>query len=79
MVIPSSHFSRLQPPPMPEVAVRLTSLPDLQKAVARVGECWNPTQLDEALRSVRFWLEKLEQPYTREDLLRDRSRVSPRP
>ena len=50
----------LNPGPMPQVRCALMSVRDLQEAAGRAAQAWNPTQLRDALRSVRYFLEAAE-------------------
>lgn len=55
---------RIHPPqpmaPAPEVSKAKIHLTDLKGAVERIGQAWNKSQLDDALRSARYWLDKIE-------------------
>ncbi len=45
------------PPPMPDIREALLRVWDLQAAASRAGACWNRTQLKDALRSARHFLD----------------------
>jgi hypothetical protein len=55
---------RIHPPrspeATPEVAAVQNHLPDLKSAVERIGSSWNATQVEDALRSARYWLDEME-------------------
>ncbi len=48
------------PQPMPQVQPALLCVRDMQAAAERASGCWNVTQMRDALRSVRYFLEKAE-------------------
>lgn len=50
-----------RPAPMPDVRPALLNVADLAAAVDRAGKAWNKSQLTDALRSARFFLERAEQ------------------
>lgn len=54
------------PAPMPQVRVALLSVRDLQEAADRAAKAWNLTQLRDALRSVRYFLELAESSLEKE-------------
>lgn len=45
------------PPPMPDIREALEDVRELEKAVERAKRCWNRTQLVDALRSARHFLD----------------------
>lgn len=47
--------------PMPTVARARIYLPDAQAALDRARDAWNPTQLRDALRSLRTFVERAEE------------------
>jgi hypothetical protein len=47
-------------PPMPGVAEKLIYKNDLKSAVDRLDTCWNKTQLEDILNSVKFFVQKME-------------------
>lgn len=48
------------PPPMREVQPAKMHLRDAYRACDRISRAWNKTQMEDALRSLRFYLEKME-------------------
>ena len=48
------------PTPMPGVSAKLIYKNDLKAAVERLDTCWNNTQLEDILNSVRFFAEKMK-------------------
>ena len=48
------------PPPMPNVRTAKVYLPDLHAAVIRAEQAWNKPQLQDALRSARYFIEQAE-------------------
>jgi len=52
--------SRRATPPMPNIREAKEKVPDLIRAANRANDAWNKTQLEDALNSVRFYLEKIE-------------------
>lgn len=57
---PAALAAGRTPPPMPDIREAKEKLPDLIMAANRAEEAWNKTQLEDALNSVRFYLEKIE-------------------
>ncbi|WP_186270093.1 hypothetical protein [Burkholderia gladioli] len=49
------------PPPSPRVArAQSVAMADLSAAVGRASAAWSESQMIDALRSVRYWLEQAE-------------------
>lgn len=48
------------PPPMPNIQSARRTTDDLVKASQRANAAWNKSQMIDALRSVRYWLELAE-------------------
>lgn len=48
------------PPPMPPVARAFVHLQDVHDAAERLGKAWNRAQVEDAIRSIRFYLERME-------------------
>lgn len=46
------------PPPMPAVARALIPLKDASTAIQRGLEAWNPSQLQDAIRSAEFFIDR---------------------
>lgn len=46
------------PPPMPGVREALLDVIEARKALERAEKAWNATQLEDALRSASFFIEK---------------------
>lgn len=55
---PQYHQS---PGPMPEVAKAQVYLPDAEAALQRAAAAWNPTQMRDALRSLRMFVDRAEE------------------
>lgn len=51
------HFTT---PPMPGVREKLIYVSDLKAAVNRLDTCWNKTQLEDILNSVKFFVQQME-------------------
>jgi hypothetical protein len=52
---------RRAPPSTPEVAPALPALKELNQAIERAAKAWNRTQLIDAMRSVKYWTQQVEQ------------------
>jgi hypothetical protein len=52
-------FRDTTPPPMRHVAIARSALEDLAKAAQRAQEAWNPSQMEDALRSIEFHLGRI--------------------
>lgn len=49
------------PPPMPEIKEALIYKNNLQKACAELDDCWSKTQLQDTVRSIKYYAELMEQ------------------
>ncbi|WP_126242290.1 hypothetical protein [Burkholderia gladioli] len=59
--MPELPPKRLAPPPTPRVArAQSVAMADLSAAVGRASAAWSESQMIDALRSVRYWLEQAE-------------------
>lgn len=48
------------PPPMPSIQAASHATGDLVKSAQRANDAWTKSQMVDALRSVRYWLELAE-------------------
>lgn len=48
------------PPPMPNVRAALVHVPDMRAAVERAAKAWNKSQLDDAIRSLKYYIALAE-------------------
>lgn len=55
--IPSQHA----PPPMPQVRDAQFSMRDAKAAIDRALDAWNPTQMQDAIRSAEFFIAHAKQ------------------
>jgi hypothetical protein len=53
----------LVPTPMPDVQKALLYVPDAEAALLRAKCAWNATQMRDALRSARFFIDKAEEQF----------------
>lgn len=60
-VAPSESVRTFRPSPMPTVARARIYLPDAQLALDRAAVAWNPTQMTDAIRSLRTFLNQAEE------------------
>lgn len=57
------------PPPTPDVAPAAPALKELNQAIERASKAWSRTQLIDAMRSVKYWTEQVEQAAKIVDLI----------
>jgi hypothetical protein len=54
---PGERWEAMPPKPMPEIEPALLKIMDAQAALTRASKAWNRSQLEDAVRSARYFLD----------------------
>lgn len=56
-LLPGERWQAAPPKPIPEIEPALLKVMDAQAALTRASKAWNRSQLEDAIRSARYFLD----------------------